>query len=705
MTYTDTIVRQLLVTLKKDFRTFENDLKGVWDQKVDQDLGKLEKAEKDLASREAEEKSAQEAAEKAAKEAEVAKAKAEARVQSAEAAKSLAGASPRNRQLQKRADIAEKEAKDAGSVSDEYQKSAEDARQKAAEAAKQADDARKARQEARTLVGSSQPYSVGRDWLAFKSGAAVRSINLAIRSPQSVAIVKSDLNLLHKEMRARSLSFFAHVGTFAHCNKDGVKKAEATFESISQKLYLFNSVSDGDLPQQRFFQIYFAAERAVTRFEQVNGVLTEWKQHWDPYFQGLPNLDKAGTLIASLRTRSETARGVALAAALSCEIEFHRESYSTLCEELTELYEEYSEAVCLLDHLQTSPDLEPTFLPRIHRQLNRAGYFIEHALSALKVISLAEKDRPTRLAEAWKLLVAETKAIAQNHSALYAKPQPCAQPDPCQPQILQIGASAQEGLSHALTYKQDPACHFARKGQSEAISKMEATLDGLRDGGLRPRVFDKLWWAMVQINLLLSGCPDEEEKCLVTDKQLDVYVERLKAYLIGAGCNTLHLRPTCDRQTMGSLLAMVQTEPHGSEATASDHTARAARCAERLNNSALLAARLRPLVPEGMRPQLEEIIKQAESLRQAEQASGGSPSASLVKQLSRRSDAANATLKATFAVALDIASGAEKEQLKALDQQLLCEAPGRQSADYQIGDLAGSSAFDPAAKAKGGAAL
>src|SRR5262245_22893735 len=76
MTYTDTIVRQLLVTLKKDFRAFESDLKGVWDQKVDQDFGKLDKAEKDLASREAEEKSAQEAAEKAAKEAQLAKAKA-----------------------------------------------------------------------------------------------------------------------------------------------------------------------------------------------------------------------------------------------------------------------------------------------------------------------------------------------------------------------------------------------------------------------------------------------------------------------------------------------------------------------------------------------------------------------------------------------------------------------------------------------------
>jgi hypothetical protein len=705
MTYTDTIVRQLLVTLKKDFRAFENDLKGVWAEQVDQDFGKLEEAEKDLANWEAEETSAQVAAEKAAKEAEVAKAKAEGRAQSADTAKSLAGASPKNRQLQRRADIAEKEAKDARSASDECEKSAEEAKQRAAEAAKRADDARKVCQDARTRVGSSQPYSTGRDWLAFKSEAAVRSINLAISSRQSVAIVKSDLNLLHKEMRARSLSFFAHVGTFAHSNKDGVKKAEDTFESISKKLYLFNSVSDGALPQLRFFQVYFAAGRAAQRFEQAHAVFAEWNQHWNPYFQGQSNLTEAGTLIACMKTRSEAARGVAFDAALSCEIEFHRESYFQLCEELTELYEEYSEAACLLDHLQASPDLEPTFLPRIHRQLDRAGYFIEHALSALKLINLAEKDRPARLVEAWKLLVAETKAIAQNHSALYAKPQPCAQPDPCQPRILQVAAYAQEGLSHALAFQQDQACRFAHKGQSEAVSKMEGTLDGLRGRGLRPRVFDKLWWAMAQINLLLSGCPDEEEKCLVTDKQLDAYVERLKTYLIGAGCDTRHLRPACDGQTAGSLLAMFQAEPHVGEATAGDPIAHAARYAERFNNSALLAARLRVLVPEVMRPPLEEIIKQAEILRQAEQASGGSPSASLVKQLSRRLDAANATLKATCAVALDKASGPEKEQLKTLDQQLLHEAPGRQSADYQIGKLAGLSAFDPAAKAKGGAAL
>ncbi len=703
MTYTDTIVRQLLVTLKKDFRAFESDLKEVWDNKMDQDFSKLEEAEKDLAKQEAEETSAQADAEKAAKEAEAARAKAVAKAQSLNDAR-IQAPNPKSKQHLRRVETVEKEAEEARSLADECDKSAESAKRRAVEAAKLADAARTACQSERARLEPYQPYNLSRNWLRFKSEAAIRSINLTIRSQQSVTIVKNDLNILHKELRARSLSFFAHVKTFSTYKADGVKKAQETFESISQNLFLFNSVSDGELPQQRFFQIHFAAKRAVTRFERAHDVFEEWANHWDPYFQGRQNLTKVGTLIACLITRSDTVEKTAFDAALSCEIEFHRDRYSKLCEELNALYEEYSETVCILDHLQASPDLEPTFLPRIYRRLDRAGYFIEHSLSALKAINLVEKDRPAQLTEAWKLLVAETKEIAQNHSALYANPQSCAQSDRCRPQIQQVGAYAREGLSYALAYQQDPACPHALKGQSEAISKMEMALDGLRGAGLRPRVFDQLWWAMVQINLILSGCPDEEEKCLVTDKQLDTYIERLKTILIGAGCYTHRSLPSCDRQPADSLLSLFQTEPQAGATMTSDHTSSAAHLAERFKNTALMAARLKLLVPEGMRPPLEEIVKQAEFLRQ-KQASGGTPSDSMVKQLSRRLNDATAMLKATCAVALDKATGVEKEQIKALDEKIFSDTPGRQSDDYPIGDLDERSAFDPAAKSKGGVSL
>jgi hypothetical protein len=658
------IVKELLVSLKQSFRQYRQDLQSLWVKDAEAEFDKraadVQAAEQRVSECEAKEKGAIEAAADAARQVEQAKTAVQvATEQKAQAAgKSPAEVKAANDRLQAAKKHANKCEKDAQAA-----KTAED------NAVAQTQQARADYQVVYTQSDQLLTYRASRDWQSEKSQTALYIVKQTLLSQQTLAAARDDLDVVCKELRARWCAFIGSFRSYQYASPDGIKNAESSFQVICQSIYLLNLNSCAATTQQGFLHIYLAARRAEKRFKQVVTVAEQWTQHWQAYFYDEQQyLRKFGQSVNSLVTISTCVRDTALTAATSCELELQRESCEKLCAELTKLYEEYQEVVCLLDHLQYSPDLEPGFRSQVYRQLNRAGEMVVRALRALKTICISEKDQPTQLLEAWQIIAAQPAAVEQA-LALRAKTQ-CAPPAVCRGLFDQLQAAAQKGLYYALAFQRDPACRDALAGQAEAAYKLEGTLDEFAHKGLPRYIFDGFWWPLAQIHLILSGCAEEQEQCLVTDKQLDRFVEKLKTYLGAAGGQAHYGRAACGSRAPNYGFAFSAAEAPSYAGDLGEDITLTTNYAEQFKASARLAATIKPLAPAQLRPRLEEIIKQEQSWQQAKETAGELPAAAQRKQLSRYLREAHAILAATYAVALDRASGVEKQQLVALGEQL-----------------------------------
>jgi hypothetical protein len=681
--FTGDINKKLLRKLKATLKAFEDDLAAASNADAAAQAAREAKQKEADAARAAHQKKQREAI--AARAAHQAKQKEAAAAKAAHQAKpDDAGAKAAHEARQKEADAA---------------RAAHEARQKEAADAKAAHEARQK---------EAAPSDPNQRWLLYKISIARRLVTSALQSRAPLEQTRIDLDVVIKEISAR----FASVNKDAP-NQDKLSAARKDLCEAINNLSLLCLSRDAASPQLGLLTIYFASQEAAERLTSACKILDCWKRHWNGAC-GLTDFGRLHDLVCGsaddatkqepgMQARLVEVERVALEAATTCDPETIRQSCDAVCKELTGLHDDYTEAVCLLQRLKCAPEMEPTFLDQVSRYLDRAIYYVAVAFQAVRTVCVTEKTWTEQLVQAWGDLGNQVPGLAAE-VARAARKNLCGPADLCRDQLNWLSRYAEQGLNAARQLQSDPGSAAALAQANDVLGKFQGQLLEFNGKKLPRRALDAFSRPLALISRVQSGCPEEEDCCLLTESQLEQLLDKLRKTLAGTGCEHLITRLTTPaRQPIlgrrSNAPPVSAPAPAQQSLPAGDDGLRQLPLyLELLPAFEKAASRVVDYVPESLKPRIRDIASRAlEQARQlkAEQKAGTLAGSLLAQRLGLQLNENLMVLTAAYVVAQDTAPAAVKATLAEVGQQLnsitqrLTGAPGPQPAARELACCAG----------------
>jgi hypothetical protein len=484
-----------------------------------------------------------------------------------------------------------------------------------------------------------------------------------------------------KEISARYASAYA-----AARNRDKVDGVKDKLAHVIKYLSLLCLSRDAASPQVGLLTIYFSSQEADERLESACKALESWAQHWE----GAPGLQEFARLREvicggegeapqepGMQARLQEVERVALEAATTCDSEEVRKSCDAICKELTALHDDYNEVVCLLQRLKCSPEMEPTFLEQVSRYLDRAIYYVALAFQAVPTVCVTDKTWTEQLAEAWDDLGKQVPQLAQE-VARAARKNLCGPAELCRDQLTWLSRYAEQGANAARQLQSDPGSAEALARSTELLGKFQGQLLEFNGKKLPRRALDGFSRPLAQISRILSGCPEEEDCCLLTGSQLEQLLERLQPALAGIGCEHLAARlmsrarsPIPGRRPGPSPVSA--SAPQHTLLPADDGLRQLRLFLELLPGFGDVASRLVDYVPEALKPPLRDIASRApqqQSRLRAEEKAGTLARSPLAPRLGLQLYESLRVLTAAYTVAQDTAPAAARPALGEVGRQL-----------------------------------
>jgi colicin import membrane protein len=548
-------------------------------------------------------------------------------------------------------------------------------------------------------------------WLLHKAKIAQGLVGAALRSQATLEQTRADLDVVIKEISARFAACASARNTT--WKADALDLAREKLCEVISNLTLLSLTRDATSPQLGLLTIVFASEEAAERLTSACQIVDDWAGHW----QGACGLEELGCLkkvvCGSDNTEEPGMKGqlaavekTAREAATTCDPEKTRKSCQDICEDLTDLHDSYTEAVCLLQRLRLSPEMEPTFVDQVSRYLGRAIYYVAVAFQAQRKVCVVAKSWTEQLVEAWGELGKQIPEL-KKEVACAAQKNLCGPADLCHDQLDGLTRYAGEGANAARRLLSDPGDAEALARANELLGQFQTQLVELNGKKLRRRAFDGFNRPLALISRVQSGCPEEADCCLLNESQLENLLEKLKPTLAGTGCEELVTRLTTRaRQPVLGRRAGTQPVPVAAPAPqqtpqpggGDDGLRRAPLYLELLPAIEKAASRVVDYVPEPLKPRIRDIASRApEQTRQlkAEQKAGTLAGSLLAQRLGLQLNENLMVLTAAYAVAQDTAPAAVKATLTEVGQQLnsitqrLTGAPGPQPAAREPACCAG----------------
>jgi hypothetical protein len=478
------------------------------------------------------------------------------------------------------------------------------------------------------------------EFLTFKTTAAIRVVEATLQARLSLDDALVDLDRLYKEIQPSVQTLFGRP-EFGNRTADEQRACKDHWQEIRDALNLLCLVRDGSV-QTGFIQIYFAAAGLQKSFKRVKLLFTNWSKHWGTCFhtddlqQMMAAADEVCEPKGESKQSAKTGEGsgnpaggsdqtdytsgeteetsdhlhsiakkigkLALAAAKSCSSEDQDEKLKKVCAKLIAIHDRFDEIICLLDRLQCSPDMEPTFRELVQRRLDRAAFFLQYAFAGAETVSLACRDTTSLLIDAWKGLQSSI-TVLEREIAAYEKRQLCGSSGLCSGALAQLRLLIGRGLVQARSLNIGEISPAVRNGQYQLINEAQTLLLGFVEGGLRRRAVNGFWPYIANIRTALSRCNEEvEPECLVTKEDLVSILSFLKSACAGVASH-----PISPPSPSSATLAFCAGEPFGQSIGS------ATGLTENLNRFVELASALSILVPEPLKQGLTGLIVKSQS--------------------------------------------------------------------------------------------
>ena len=417
------------------------------------------------------------------------------------------------------------------------------------------------------------PAADTEEFFTFKTAAAIRVVREALESRRPLDLALSDLKLLYSELRPVVQTLF---GTSDYQSKSGDdhEACERYWKEIGDALNSLCLVQDGSI-QTGFLHISFAAANLQKSFKRIQLLLGNWSKHWGTCYHtdDLDQIVASAAEVCEPKTEPEEhskdgdeslkpdagddradnaypeahnehpngrlyslatkAEQLALDAAKSCSPEEQKHKLKKLCAKLIAIHERFEEITCILDRLQCSPDIEPTFHELVNRRLARAAVFLQAAFAGAQTISVECKDTASVMIGAWECLQSAIPAL-EHEIAAFAQRQLCQPPGLCASQLSQLHSVIDEGLHNARSLHNRVIDLDATHRQFKLLESVQTVLMGLERGGLRKRTINAFSLCILQIRAALSRCHEEAEpECVVTKEDLVHIMHYLKSACAG----------------------------------------------------------------------------------------------------------------------------------------------------------------------------
>jgi hypothetical protein len=529
------------------------------------------------------------------------------------------------------------------------------------------------------FIGLEESFKTSGDpqsaWLAFKAKAGAEVIQTFFHERQPPKEVLPNLVSLYKEIGAAFVQRRAVFGQYQHVQICAEEVRIIRLGAILNDLcMLLDAVDDGVTPRLGFLKIAYASGEMEECFSQVADRVTSWYQHFQQNTLSRSISKTISTVRKMVRkqliTKSGQVKGEAKKAARAgCDIEQMRQSYTKISADLTALHISYKDILCEFDHLKCAPDLEPPLMTAVQTGLEEAGYALANALRALKAIYITEENWVQQLQQDWRAIDQQAKAIREE-SKRWAHNQLCPPPDFCQAAMKCLLNYTEQALKYVSTLQPTLTGGDTLAALDKLVNQVDAELvtlssqaAQLKSQGFNTGLFDKFWWRIVRIRLIV----DEQRKAKDPQVSLEQQLAQLIKRVVGIGTKSNGVQT--DYSIMSGLAIGLQPVT----LLESGYLQQLPDIQDIWKQAELLVNDLKTKVPQPLHASLTALLNQAQIEQRWLQeyvATGKVPTEVAQQRVDYQWSQSYAGIAAVIAVAQDSTKDEERQKLAVVKEQL-----------------------------------